>query len=73
VKFVIGSREDYEWARDRVCQFSLTQRVHSVLFSPVFGQIEPVKIVNWIGTDKLDVRFQLQLHKLIWDPAQRGV
>ena len=73
VKFVIGSREDYEWSRDQVCRFDLTRRVRAVLFSPVFDKIEPVEIVNWIGADKLDVRFQLQLHKFIWDPKQRGV
>ena len=73
VKFVIGSREDYEWAREQVCKWSLSQRVNAVLFSPVFGRIEPVQIVNWTLEDKLDVRFQLQLHKSIWDPKQRGV
>ena len=73
VKFVIGSREDYEWAREQVCKFALPQRVNAVLFSPVFGRIEPVQIVNWILEDKLDVRFQLQLHKSIWDPQQHGV
>jgi len=73
VKFVIGSREDYEWAREQVRKFGLPERVNAVLFSPVFGQIEPVEIVNWIGADKLDVRFQLQLHKLIWHPLRRGV
>ena len=73
VKFVIGSREDYEWARDQVRSLKLPGRVRSVLFSPVFGKIQPVDIVNWILEDKLDVRFQLQLHKFIWDPKQRGV
>lgn len=73
VKFVIGSREDYEWARDQVRKFNLSQRVRCVLFSPVFGQIEPVEIVNAILEDNLDVRFQLQLHKIVWDPKQRGV
>jgi len=73
VKFVLSSREDYEWARDQVRKFDLASRVHAVLFSPVFGRIEPVEIVNWILEDKLPVRFQLQLHKLIWDPKKRGV
>ncbi|MCX6967523.1 MAG: radical SAM protein [Verrucomicrobia bacterium] len=73
VKFVIGSREDYEWAREQVCKFGLSQRVKAVLFSPVFGRIQPVEIVNWILADKLEVRFQLQMHKFIWDPQQRGV
>ena len=73
VKFVIGSREDYEWAREQVRKWDLPRRVNAVLFSPVFGRIDPVEIVNWTLEDKLDVRFQLQLHKLIWDPTKRGV
>ena len=73
VKFVLGSREDYEWSREQVRKFSLPTRCHSVLFSPVFGRIQPVEIVNWILEDKLDVRFQLQMHKFIWEPAKRGV
>ena len=73
VKFVIGSREDYEWARGQVRKFELSSRCSSVLFSPVFGKLQPVEIANWILEDRLDVRFQLQMHKSIWDPARRGV
>ncbi len=73
VKFVIGSREDYEWSRDIVRDHGLDQRCGAVLFSTIFGRIEPVEIVNWIVQDKLPVRFQLQMHKFIWDPAQKGV
>ena len=73
VKFVIGSREDYEWSRAQVRKFDLTRRVKTVLFSPVFGQLKPLEIVDWILGDRLDVRFQLQLHKFIWDPKERGV
>ncbi len=73
VKFVIGSREDYEWSREQVRKHDLVNRVQTVLFSPVFGKIQPVDIVDWILGDKLDVRFQLQLHKFIWDPKERGV
>lgn len=73
VKFVIGTREDYEWSRGQVEKFSLPSRCHAVLFSPVFGKIEPVEIVNWILEDKLEVRFQLQMHKFIWEPNRRGV
>ena len=43
------------------------------LFSPIFGRIDPRQIVEWILADKLDVRFQLQMHKFIWSPAQRAV
>ena len=73
VKFVIGSRGDYEWSREQVAKFSLGTRCGTVLFSPVFGKIQPVEIVDWILEDKLDVRFQLQMHKFIWEPAARGV
>ena len=73
VKFVISSREDYEWSREQVAKFSLGTRCGTVLFSPVFGKIQPVEIVDWILEDKLDVRFQLQMHKFIWEPAARGV
>ena len=73
VKFVIGSREDYEWSRDKVRQFDLSKRCHTVLFSPIFGRIDPRQIVEWILADRLDVRFQLQMHKFIWAPTQRGV
>ena len=73
VKFVIGSREDYEWSRDKVQRFDLLARCHAVLFSPIFGRIDPREIVEWILADKLNVRFQLQMHKFIWSPTQRSV
>ena len=73
VKFVIGSREDYEWSREKVQRFDLPARCHAVLFSPIFGRIDPRAIVEWILADRLDVRFQLQMHKFIWTPTQRGV
>lgn len=73
VKFVIGSREDYEWSREKVQRFDLCKRCHAVLFSPIFGRIDPREIVEWILADHLDVRFQLQMHKFIWTPTQRGV
>ncbi len=73
VKCVMGSREDYEWSRDKIEKFDLTKRCHAVLFSPIFGRIDPREIVEWILADNLDVRFQLQMHKFIWTPTQRGV
>lgn len=73
VKCVIGSREDYEWSREQVRMHDLTNRCGAVLFSPIFGRIEPRQIVEWIIEDKLPVRFQLQMHKFIWDPKQKGV
>jgi 7-carboxy-7-deazaguanine synthase len=73
VKFVIGSREDYEWSREQVRTHGLAARCGTVLFSPIFGRIEPREIVEWIVADKLPVRFQLQMHKFIWDPKEKGV
>jgi 7-carboxy-7-deazaguanine synthase len=73
VKFVMGSREDYEWSRDKVERYDLPSRCGAVLFSPIFGRIDPRQIVEWILADKINVRFQLQMHKFIWSPTQRGV
>jgi len=73
VKFVMGSRQDYEWSRDQVQHYDLPSRCRAVLFSPIFGRIDPREIVEWILADKLNVRFQLQMHKFIWRPTQRGV
>ncbi len=66
VKFVICSREDYDWAKDVVARHRLTQ-VCDVLFSPSFTQIKPSDLADWIVADKLPVRFQLQLHKILWN------
>ncbi len=73
VKFVIGSREDYEWSSAQVREHRLAKRCRAVLFSPIFGRIDPREIVEWILADNLPVRFQLQMHKFIWAPTQRGV
>ncbi len=73
VKCVIGSREDYEWSRAQVREHRLAERCRAVLFSPIFGRIDPREIVEWILADKLPVRFQLQMHKFIWTPTKRGV
>lgn len=72
VKFVIGTREDYDWSREIIKKYDLTNRC-SVLFSVVFGELEPVQLVNWILEDKLKVRYQLQMHKIIWHPETKGV
>jgi 7-carboxy-7-deazaguanine synthase len=83
VKLVIGTREDYEFARD------LADLIHgargldelrghigpgkTVHFSPVLGVLEPKTLAEWLLSDRLDVRLNLQLHKYIWDPGLRGV
>jgi 7-carboxy-7-deazaguanine synthase len=73
LKFVIGSREDYLWAKELITKLNLAERCGTILFSPVFGRIEPRDIVEWLLADKLPVRFQLQLHKFIWAPETKGV
>jgi 7-carboxy-7-deazaguanine synthase len=73
VKFVIGSRADYEWSREQLAVHRLAERCRAVLFSPIFGRIEPREIVEWILADRLPVRFQLQMHKFIWAPELGGV
>lgn len=73
VKFVVGSREDYEWTREKMREHDLAARVRAVLLSPVFGKISPSDIVAWMLEDKLPARFQLQMHKFIWEPRARGV
>jgi len=72
VKFVIGSREDYDWAKNLINEFNLTQKC-SILFSVVFGKLKPIELTEWIISDNLRVRFQLQMHKYIWDPSKKGV
>lgn len=69
VKFVICDRQDYEWARFKLDEYRLADRVDEVLFSPSFGQIEPADLAEWILADNLPVRFQVQLHKLLWNDA----
>ncbi|KUM44286.1 7-carboxy-7-deazaguanine synthase [Pseudomonas sp. EpS/L25] len=67
VKFVICSREDYEWAVSKLIEYRLEQRAGEVLFSPSHGQVVPRELAEWIVADNLPVRFQLQLHKLLWN------
>lgn len=66
VKFVICSRADYEWARQVLAEHRLHERC-DVLFSPSFAQVEARALADWIVADRLPVRFQLQLHKLLWN------
>lgn len=72
VKFVLGSREDYDWAKEILEKYKLDEKV-KILFSSVFDKIEHEELVNWILEDKLNVRYQLQMHKYIWDPMKTGV
>ncbi len=85
LKFVLSDRTDYEFARDFVGQHRLEERVHAVLFSPAFRKdasgardsshclLDPEELAQWILADSLPARLSLQIHKLIWDPAAKGV
>lgn len=73
VKFVIRDRADYEYARDVVKRHDLASRAAAVHFSPVHGDLSSRSLSEWVLTDRLPVRVQLQLHKFIWDPGTRGV
>jgi 7-carboxy-7-deazaguanine synthase len=69
VKFVIGSSEDYEWSKALLREYNLPGRCE-ILFSPVMGQQDPTELAEKILHDRLSVRFQIQLHKILWDNAQ---
>jgi 7-carboxy-7-deazaguanine synthase len=80
IKFVISSRRDYDFAREFTSRHGLAERVHQVLFSPVFADpaggwpgLEARELVEWILADRLPVRLGMQLHKFIWHPATKGV
>jgi 7-carboxy-7-deazaguanine synthase len=85
MKFVISSRRDYEFARDFLNQHGLSRRVNAVLFSPAFRKdasgardasnclLDPQQLADWMLEDNVPARFSLQIHKLIWDPAMKGV
>ncbi|HHZ83272.1 MAG TPA: radical SAM protein [Nitrospirales bacterium] len=72
VKFVITDRRDYDWAVSAIEEHQLDGRC-PILFSPVFGVLEPHILSDWVLQDRLKVRVQLQLHKYIWDPQTQGV
>ncbi|MBW2164444.1 MAG: radical SAM protein [Deltaproteobacteria bacterium] len=71
LKFVITDREDYEWAREEVIRLCLSCYTE-VLFSPAGGGLAPFHLAEWIIADRLSVRFQIQLHKILWG-EKRGI
>lgn len=73
VKFVIADREDFDWACAMLREHRIHERVGTVLFSPVFGELANVDLVRWILDERVPARFQLQQHKYIWAPDTRGV
>ncbi len=66
IKFVICSEEDYQWSKEMINQHKLDNQCQ-LLFSPSWGQVNPSDLADWIVRDKLNVRFQLQLHKILWN------
>lgn len=66
VKFVICDSNDYQWAKFKLDELGLRERVGDILFSPSFGQVKPADLAGWILADRLNVRFQMQLHKQLW-------
>ena len=72
VKFVILDKKDYEWSRDIIKRYKINETAH-ILLSPVFDKLELKEMVKWILEDRLPVRLQTQLHKIIWDKNTIGV
>lgn len=68
IKFVLCSREDYDWARQMIQEHQLQERVE-LLFSPSWQELSPTELADWMVADRLPVRFQLQLHKILWNDA----
>ena len=71
IKFVIGDENDYNWTKEKIKEHKINDR--TILFSPVHDKLESKILSKWILNDKLNVRFQVQLHKYIWSPETRGV
>ena len=72
IKFVIGNREDYDWAKNKISEYNLLNKC-TILMSPTYNEINPKTIAEWILKDGIDIRFQIQLHKEIWEESTRGV
>ena len=74
LKFVIGTREDYEYAKGIFENLTVEKKKKNIThFSPVYHRISPKSLAEWILQDRLNVKLQIQLHKIIWRPDQRGV
>jgi 7-carboxy-7-deazaguanine synthase len=69
IKFVICDETDYQWSVTKLKEFQLDKKVGEVLFSPSYSDLQPALLAEWILRDRLPVRFQLQLHKLLWADA----
>jgi 7-carboxy-7-deazaguanine synthase len=73
VKFVLASREDYEFMRSVLLERGLLEKTKNVLASTVFGRLMPKDLIAWVMEDRLPVRVQLQMHKYVWAPETQGV
>jgi 7-carboxy-7-deazaguanine synthase len=73
VKIVLADRADYDWAKTAIEEHDLASRVNQVLLSPVWGELDPKNLVDWVLEDDLTVRVQIQMHKVIWDADTQGV
>ena len=73
VKVVLSDRADYDWAKAVIHEHDLASRVNAVLLSCVWGELDPKDLVQWVLEDRLPVRVQMQMHKLIWDADTQGV
>lgn len=73
IKFVIGNREDYDFSKSIIPLLDPTFPTDHILFSPVYGNMDPAELADWILKDHLNVRLHLQLHKIIWPNKERGV
>jgi 7-carboxy-7-deazaguanine synthase len=73
VKVVLSDRADYDWAKAVIQEHDLARRVNAVLLSCVWGELDPKELVQWVLEDRLPVRVQMQMHKLIWDADTQGV
>jgi len=73
VKFVVADQADYEWSRRIIDRHDLFATTRAVLFSPVWGELNPADLAAWILRDRIPARLQLPLHKIIWGPERRGV
>lgn len=73
VKFVVASRLDFDYTKDIIKRYNLDKIVSNILISPAYDKIQYSDLVNWIIEEKLPVRFQIQIHKHIWDPMKKGV
>ncbi len=66
-------KSDYIWAKEIIKTNSLFEKTDNILMSPAYGELSPKALVDWVLEDNLPVRVQLQIHKYIWAPDERGV